>query len=128
MEFLGVCKTCADQLAPVFTDNFNTSLQQSVVPLCLKETTIVPLPKKTKVTGLSDYWPVALTPIAMNCLEKLVVAHPNSIIPDSLDSLQFVYKPNRSVDDSISLTLPTALALAAVYRLQLCVQYHSGPA
>jgi len=73
-------KTCVDQLAPVFTDIFNASLQQSVVPVCFKKTTIVPLPKKTKVTGVNDYRPVALTPIAMKCLEKLVMTHIKSII------------------------------------------------
>jgi len=73
--------------------------------VCFKETTIVPLPKKTKVTGLNDYHPVALTPIALKCLERLVLlTHIKSIIPDSLDPLQF-----RSVDDVISLTLHTAL-------------------
>lgn len=61
-------KPGVDQLAPVFMDMFNVSLQQSVVPVCFKETTIMPL-KKTKVIGLNDYRPVALTPIAMKCLE-----------------------------------------------------------
>jgi len=69
----------------------------------------VQLPKKTKVMGLNDYHPVALTPIAMKCLEKLVMTHINSIIPDSLNPLQFAYRPNRSVDDTISLALHTAL-------------------
>lgn len=45
----------------------------------------------------------------MKCLEKLVMTPINSIIPDSLDPLQFAYSPNRSVDDTISLTLHTAL-------------------
>ena len=104
-----VFKTCADQLAPVFTDIYNTSLQQAVVPVCFKQTTIVPIPKKTRVTGLNDYRPVALTPIAMKCMEKLVLTHINDSIPDSLDPLQFAYRPNRSVDDAISLALHTTL-------------------
>jgi len=37
------------------------------------------------------------------------MTHINSIIPNSLDQLQFGYRPNRSVDDAISLTLHTAL-------------------
>jgi len=37
------------------------------------------------------------------CLEKLVMTHINSIIADSLDPLQFTYRPNRSVDDAIGL-------------------------
>ncbi len=39
-------KVCADQLAGVFTDIFNLSLIQSVVPTCFKKTTIVSVPKK----------------------------------------------------------------------------------
>jgi len=72
--------------AQTSTDIFNASLQ-SVVPVCFKKTTIVLLPKNTKVTGLNDYCPVASTPIAIKCLEKLVVTHINSIIPNSSDPL-----------------------------------------
>ena len=36
----------ADQLASVFTDLFNLSLSESVIPTCFKQTTIVPVPKK----------------------------------------------------------------------------------
>ena len=45
-----VLKACADQLASVFTDIFNLSLTESVIPTCLKQTTIVPVPKEAKVT------------------------------------------------------------------------------
>ena len=65
-----VLKECADQLGEVFTRIFKQSLSQSTVPPCLKSSTIVPLPKKTNVTSLSDYRPVALTPVVMKCLKK----------------------------------------------------------
>ena len=45
---------CADQLAGVFTDIFNQSLSQSAVPTFFKWATIVPVPKKAKVTELND--------------------------------------------------------------------------
>ena len=45
-----VLKACADQLSSVFTDIFNVSLTESVIPTCFKETTIVPVPKEAKVT------------------------------------------------------------------------------
>jgi hypothetical protein len=38
-----ILRACADQLASVFTDVFNLSLTQSVVPTCFKQTTIVPV-------------------------------------------------------------------------------------
>uniref|UniRef100_A0A8C7C8Q2 Reverse transcriptase domain-containing protein n=1 Tax=Oncorhynchus kisutch TaxID=8019 RepID=A0A8C7C8Q2_ONCKI len=51
-------RACADQLAGVFTDIFNQSLSQSAVPTCFKRATIVPVPKKAKVTELNDNRPV----------------------------------------------------------------------
>jgi hypothetical protein len=47
----------------------------------------------------------------MKCLERLVMAHINTIIPETLDPLQFAYRPNRSTDDAISIVLHTALSL-----------------
>jgi hypothetical protein len=45
-----VLRSCADHLAGVFMDIFNLSLYQSVVTTCFKMATIVPVPKKAKVT------------------------------------------------------------------------------
>jgi hypothetical protein len=50
-----VLKACADQLASVFTDIFNLSLTEFVIPTCFKQITIVPVPKKAKVTYLNDH-------------------------------------------------------------------------
>ena len=74
-----VLRACADQLAIVFTDILNLSLTESVIPTCLKQTTIV-------------------------------MAHINTIIPETLDPLQFAYCPNRSTDNAISIALHTALS------------------
>uniref|UniRef100_A0A674ASX1 Reverse transcriptase domain-containing protein n=1 Tax=Salmo trutta TaxID=8032 RepID=A0A674ASX1_SALTR len=103
-----VLKASADQLSSVFTDIFNLSLTESVIPTCFKQTTIVPVPKEAKVTCLNNYHPVALTSVAMNCFERLVMAHINSILLDTLDPLQFAYRPNRSTDDASSIALHTA--------------------
>jgi hypothetical protein len=46
----------------------------------------------------------------MKCFERLVMAHINTIIPETLDPLQFAYRPNRSIDDAISVALHTALS------------------
>ncbi len=105
-----VLKACAFQLAGVFTDIFNLSLSLSVVPACFKKSTIVPIPKKNKITCLNDWRPVALTPIFSNCFEKLVREHICSVLPASLDPLQFAYRSNRSTDDAIAFTLHTALS------------------
>jgi hypothetical protein len=76
------------------------------MPRCFKQTTIVPVPKNAKVACLND----THTSIAMKCFERLVMAHINTIIPDTLDPLQFAYHPNRSTDDAISISLHTALS------------------
>ena len=103
-------RVCADQLAGVFTDIFNMSRIESVIPTSFKQTTIVPVTKNMKATCLNDYSPVALTPIAMKCFERLVMAHINTVIPETLDPLQFAYRTNRSTDDAISIALHTALS------------------
>lgn len=55
-KVLGECSenvhTCL--LADVLTGIFNTSLTTTVIPRCLKETTIIPMPKKSKVSSLND--------------------------------------------------------------------------
>ncbi|KAK7879986.1 hypothetical protein WMY93_033333, partial [Mugilogobius chulae] len=78
---------------------------EAVVPRIFKSSVIVPVPKKTSISTLNDYRPVALTPVAMKCLEKLVLVHLNNIVPDTIDPLQFAYRPNRSVDDAVSVAL-----------------------
>ena len=103
-------QTEIDQLAIVFTDIFNLSLTESVISTCFKQTTIVPVPKNTKVACLNDYWTVALTSAAMKCFERLVMAYINTIIPETLDPLQFAYRPNRSTNDAVCFVLYTALS------------------
>ncbi|KAI4885370.1 hypothetical protein NFI96_008195 [Prochilodus magdalenae] len=104
-----VLRECADQLTDVFTDIFNISLSSATVPTCLKATTIIPVPKKSSVSCLNDYRPIALTPIIMKCFERLVLRHIKTLLPPSLDPLQFAYRPNHSTDDAISTTLHLAL-------------------
>ncbi len=104
-----VLRDCAEQLTDVLTDIFNTSLSQAVVPTCLKSTTITPVPKKSPVSCLNYYRPIALTPIMMKCFERIVMHHIKSNLPNTLDPLQFAYLPNRSTDNAISSTLHLAL-------------------
>ncbi len=100
-----VLKTCAEQLEEVYTDIFNTTLSQESVPCICKSSIIVPLPKKTNATIMNDFRPVALTLVRMKCLEKLVLQHINSVVPDTVDPFQFAYRSNRSVDDVVALAL-----------------------
>ncbi len=104
-----VLRDCAVELTDVFTDIFNISLSQAVVPTCFKATTIIPVPKKSSPSCFNDYRPVALTPILMKCFERLVMQHIKSVLPPSLDPFQFAYRSNRSTDDAIATALHPAL-------------------
>ncbi len=97
-------KSCTDQLAPIFTQIFNRSLELSEVPSCFKRSTIIPVPKKPKITG-HDYRPVALTSVAMKSIERLVLAYLKDTTGPLLDPLQFAYRANRSVDDAVNMGL-----------------------
>ncbi|KAK3570548.1 hypothetical protein QTP86_022084 [Hemibagrus guttatus] len=126
-----VLRECAEQLADVFTDIFNISLGSAVVLTCLKTTTIIPIPKKSPVSRLNDYHPVALAPIIMKCFEKLVMRQIKDLLPPSLDFMQFAYHPNRSMDDALSTALHLSLAhlenkdtrMNAVHRLHFSIQH-----
>ena len=82
----------------------------SVIPTCFKQTTIVSVPQEANVTCLNYYHPVALMSVAMKYFERLVMVHINRIIPDTLDPLQFAYRPNRSTVDAISIVLHNAIS------------------
>ncbi len=100
-----------------------------MVPSCFKKSIILPIPKKNKITCLNDWRPVALTPIFSKCFEKLVRDYICSVLPASLDPLQFAYRSNRSTDDAIAFTLHTALSHLEnknTYVRMLSVDYSSA--
>ncbi len=66
-------KTWADQLAPIFTQIFNRSLELCRSPLMLQ--TLHRVPKKPQIIGLNNYRPAALTSVAMTSFERLVLAY-----------------------------------------------------
>ena len=88
-------------------------IQSLPVPVCCPHLFqdvryIVPVPRKAKVTEIIDYRPVILTSVIMKCFERLV--KDQITLPDTLDPLQFAYRPNRSTDDAITIALKTALS------------------
>ncbi len=80
-----VLRSCADQLAGLFTSIFNESLATSVVPTSFKKSVIIPVPKNSKPSCLNDYRPVALTSTVMKVFERLLKKHICSSIPATLD-------------------------------------------
>ncbi|KAK3512849.1 hypothetical protein QTP70_028918 [Hemibagrus guttatus] len=73
-----------------------------MIPTCFHQSTIVPVPKKLQPTCLNDYRPVALTSFVMKCFESLIRDFITSSLPDTLDPLQFSYRPNYSTEDTIA--------------------------
>lgn len=57
-------------------------------------------------TIYSDYRPIALMPVIMNCFERLVARQ----LPCTLDTHQFAYHANRSTEGVITIVLHTALS------------------
>ncbi len=90
-----VLKACAFQLAGVFTVPLSVcgSLMLQKMHHCAHT-------EENKITCLNDWRPVALTPIFSKCFEKLVRDYICSVLPASLDPLQFAYRSNRSTDDA----------------------------
>ncbi|KAK3575550.1 hypothetical protein QTP86_029468 [Hemibagrus guttatus] len=81
-----VLRKCAEKLADFFTDVF---LSSAIAPTCLKTTTIIPVLKKSPVSCLNDYRPVALPRIIMKCFERLVMRQIKDLLPPSIDPTQF---------------------------------------
>ena len=79
----------------MLADLFNASLQLCTVPRCFKASTIIPVPKKSRVSSLNDYRPVALTSLVMKVLERLVLKHLQSATSSRLDPFQFAYQAPR---------------------------------
>lgn len=95
-----VLKECSSELAPIFCDLYNMSLETGTVPSLWKTSTIVPVPKKSKIEKMNDYRPVALTPVPMKCMEKLVLQEIRPMLKQYMDPFQFAYTEHRSVDDA----------------------------
>ena len=65
-----------------------------------KTSCIVPVPeKKQPVKVMNDLRPVALTSCVMKVVERVVLAQEQ--LADCMDTFQFAYRKNRSVDDAI---------------------------
>ncbi len=109
-----VLRSCADQLAGLFTSIFIESLASSVVPTSFKKICHIPVPKNNNPSCLNDYRPVALTSIVMKVFERLLKNQIGSSIPVTLDPLQFAYHP------VMSRTLPSHTLTAKMATMSGC--------
>lgn len=100
-----VLKHCAYQLAPTYTNIFNSFLSQCMVPKSFKDSVITPVPKNNKISCLNDYRPIALTSVIMKSFERIKLSHLKQLTTPHMDRYQFAYSANRSVEDAINLFL-----------------------
>ena len=100
-----IFKNCAHQPAPVFADIYNSSLQLCIVPTYFKTSVIIPIHKKAKVSTTNDNRPLALTSVAMNVFEHIMLRYLKSSTAGLLDPHQFAYQTNGSADDAVALGL-----------------------
>ncbi len=100
-------RPCAQSMRLPTSRGFYRHLQSVPLSVCgslmLQKIHHCTIPKKNKITCLNDWRPVALTPIFSKCFEKLIRDHICSVLPASLDPLQFAYRRNRSTDDAYCL-------------------------
>lgn len=97
-------KLFANQLTIVFIDCFTLSFQQSNVHNSGKETFVITVFRKNKVTWLNVYYPVALT-LTIKCFERMVIAHICASLLGTRHLLQFVHRKHRSLEDAMSVAL-----------------------
>ncbi len=98
-----ILKLCSRQLSSIFCFIFNASIKQCRIPSLWKTSKIIPVPKSPSISQMNDLRPVALTSVAMKCLEKIVLKNIQPLYAPFLDNHQFAYKSSRSVQDAILL-------------------------
>lgn len=79
-------RDCTDQMAGDLADisTFSLSKTPLSLPASVKNTTVIPAPQNSTVTGLNDYWLVARTPIMIKRFERLVKRHLHCSLSTSL--------------------------------------------
>ncbi len=104
-----VLRSCADQLAILFTSISNELFATSVVPTSFKKSIIIPVPKNNKPSCLNDYRSVALTSIVMKVFERLVKNHiySSSLLRWTLFSLPIAQIDLLKMPSLMSCTLPS---------------------
>ena len=102
-----ILKSAADQLAPILTDIFQTSIDTGEVPQDWRDANIVPLFKKDERHLASNYRPVSLTSITCKILKHIV----HSNIMDHFDkntiltNAQHGFRKKRSCESQLIVTI-----------------------
>ena len=94
-----VLKLCSNQLAPIITRLFSSSINSKTTPASWKSAIIKPLPKVKDPAQLKQYRPIALTSCLCKMMERLVKHYIMAHTP--MDRYQFAYQANRSTQDAL---------------------------
>ena len=81
-------RTCAEELAPMFSKLFKESVDIGIIPNLWKTSTVIPVPKIPSPQELNHYRPFALISLPMKTLEKLVMTNLSPHIQEKLDPMQ----------------------------------------
>ena len=96
-----IFKLCYGELAPVFSQLYNWSLNSSCIPSIWKSSIITPINKIPKPCVLNDYRPVALTSVVMKCFERIVKDIVVKEIKEFIDLRQFAYCAKKGVEGAM---------------------------
>ena len=100
-------KECAEELTPILTELFENSLDKGEVPKSWKEANIVPIHKSGSKAIMSNFRPVALTPVISKVCEKIVCATMMAFLTQNclLSQQQHGFVSGRSCQTNILLCL-----------------------
>ena len=98
-------KTCASEMADIYSILFQVSLDQGVVPADWKNANVVPLFKKGDRSLPENYRPISLTSLSCKVLEHVVFSNFMAQFEHVLDNTQHGFRKKRSTISQLIITV-----------------------
>ena len=134
----GLMKKCVDHFLPLITAVINRSMDESVMPLCLKRATITPLLKRSGFNkeDMKNYCPISNLPFISKLIEKLVARRIEELLEhnDINEIYQSAYCRGHSTDTDLlkmNSSIDVALhegSITALIMLDLSAAFNSTEA
>ena len=70
-----ILKELSEELAPIYADIFQCSLDTGMLPSVWKTANVVPVYKKGSVSAAANYRPISLTCIPCKIMEHILCSH-----------------------------------------------------
>ena len=104
-------KELAEELAPIYADIFQCSLDTGVLPSVWKTANVVPVYKKGPVSEAENYRPISLTCIPCKIMEHILCSHIRSHLDchQALTPLNHGFRAKHSCDTQLLLTVQDLL-------------------